>query len=212
MKRATSCSLLAGGLLALICILVLLAGGATPDPDPTVVVTLVPATEQPTRLPTEPAASTSPTAMPTAVMIVQPTTTASGVPLTAADQAYVDGFLSISVPMVGVMTDFQSLMTEVGQNPLLLYNDDWITDMAGTLVLWRLHLDDLETLRPTTRFAEVHEHVLEAVGHFRLTIDYTIVGLDEVDADALGLATDHMILAAEAMNAANQALDEVPRP
>jgi hypothetical protein len=134
----------------------------------------------PTALPAE---ETRPTPAP------EPTTTQAveqpAGSVTSQEEAYFVAILDDANEIVSIMGDFGPLFTRASQNPILMFDSTWKTEVAVVLVRWQLVSEEMRTHDPSPRQQHIQDMWLEISSSNLRAIDLIVQGVDELDPDAL---------------------------
>lgn len=154
-----------------------------PTAEPTASPTMAPtATPKPTETQARtPTSTAKPTPADTATPTVDSLETEYAQEIAALSNAWSSAFAAIS-----------TLATDAGDNPVLMFDEDWQGSMARVLVIIQVTDDRIRGLDPPSKFTDVHKDLLSAAGHFDVMIELMILGIDNMDAEALTGATEHM--------------------
>ncbi len=170
---------------------------ATPRPTPTLQRT---ATPRPTRTP-RPTATLRPTRTP------RPTAT----PKPADPCASVDITLYRTVMLEHLDTGVQASsglgdqFTKMSENPILIFNDEWIVETSVWLATLRILHEEVEAMTVPPRMRAGHHHMLEATSSLDRSTYELATGIDNVDGDALERGINLVLDAASSFEAANAA-------
>ena len=124
----------------------------------------------------------SPSATPT------PTPATPGCP-TVDQAAY---FLALSTIERGVATAFADLgetFLLAGEQPLLIFEDDWRLDVAITLSTMNLAAEQIRSLAPPPNLEQLHALQLQIADQLEIVTSSSIQGIDDIDAALLNEAT-----------------------
>ena len=178
---------------------------ATPVPKPTVTprptLTLQPtATPRPTRTPL-------PTATPRPTRTPRPTATPKPVdPCASAD---ITLYRTVMLEHLGTGAQASSALgdqfTKMSENPILIFNDEWIVETSVWLATLRILHEEVEGMTVPPRMRTGHHHMLEATNSLDRSTYELATGIDNVDGDALERGINLVLDAASSFEAANAA-------
>lgn len=173
----------------------------TPLPTETSLPTNTPAptnTPQPSNTP-EPTNTREPTSTPPPTNTTQPT---------AEPQAstYQKEMIQISEDYITALNWTSELASEASEDPMLMYDDTWRTEMASALVMLRDCNSRVRQLDPPPAYQASYEHLLDAADHFDAAVTYMVDGIDEMDPDLIAKSSEHMSEGADCMGLATDAL------
>jgi uncharacterized protein YraI len=153
-----------------------------------------------------PSGTTSPVATATKAQAM-PTSVVSEA---ALEKAYLDKMGQITGAYSTALDTFGTQMTTAGNNPTLTLDDEWRTKTAMTLAMFTLLADEVRTLTPPDRMADLHTDVLAAAAHYEKVATLAADGIDQLDADLLRQATTEMQLGQEAIERASAKMQALP--
>ena len=165
--------------VALLCLLLLatISGcGSSESPD-----------QPPTASPV-PSQTATPAPSPSATPTPTPTLATPGCP--TLDQATY--FLALSTIEHGVATAFADLgetFIAAGEQPLLIFDDDWRLDVAITLSTINLAAGQIRDLTPPPGLELLHALQLQIADQLEIVTSSSIQGIDDIDAALLDEAT-----------------------
>ena len=137
-----------------------------------------PTQQPPTATPSassEPNTAASPAATPTCPTLAQATY-----------------FLALSEIQTGVADAFADLgetFALAGEEPLLVFDDDWRLNVAITLTTMNLAAEQIRTLTPPPGLDDLHALQLQIADQLQIVTSSSVQGIDEVDAALLDEAT-----------------------
>jgi len=98
------------------------------------------------------------------------------------------------------------LSSEASEDPTMIYDDAWRSEMATALAMLRDCNNRVRQLDPPPAYEASHRHLLDAADHFDATVTYMIDGIDEMDGDLIAKAGKHMSEGADCVVLATDAL------
>lgn len=115
--------------------------------------------------------------------------------ITNQEQAYFDALGDDTELSGQVAMEVGALFTEAGQDPTLIFDQEWIIDLVAQLVQWEFIAEDAEDLEPSSRQQHIHDLWLEINRLILLAVDDIIFGVDNIDPATLEAGTDRIIYA-----------------
>ncbi len=138
----------------------------------------------------------------------QPTATQDMTATTEAEeQAYLIEMTQIGDDYVTALELVGELSNQAGEDPTLLFDEEWKTQMAIGLLLMQVSGENSRELQPPARYEEAHKQFLEAVVHMDRVVELLPRGIDELDADLINEASIEMLLGTEALDEATAAFE-----
>ena len=122
-------------------------------------------------------------------------------------QHYADQMMPI---LNGYSTDLQKLTelaTLAGDNPLLIYDDDWRMEIVITAALIQLRGKELRAITSPPQLSSVHSESVAASKHFDRACDLLLEGIDDQDGEKLARAANEMQAGSANMAQAKKNLD-----
>lgn len=150
------------------------------------------------------------TPSPVATATKAQATPTSAVSEAAHEKAYLDKMGEVTGAYSTALDTFGTQMTAAGNNPTLILDDEWRTKTAMTLAMFTWLADEVRTLTPPTRMADLHTDVLAAAAHYEKVATLAADGIDQLDADLLRQATTEMQLGQEAIERASTKMQALP--
>jgi hypothetical protein len=137
----------------------------------------------PTITPTSniPTLTSSPIPTQTSEATVTPDVDLYMISMGAKFPAYEDAFLTV-----------YAYNQEVANDTSLLFDTDWKTKQGLALGLLNLRADDLSDLQPSPKYAALHSIITELVAETHLFTDAYAMGVDNLDADLMYKAIEHL--------------------
>lgn len=78
-----------------------------------------------------------------------------------------------------------ALFSEAGQDPTLIFDQDWIINLASQLALWQIIAEDAQELEPSDRQLHIQTLWLEINSLILLAIGDITFGIDNIDPTSL---------------------------
>lgn len=110
----------------------------------------------------------------------------------AAQVAQVELLISYSSAMAGhldalsdVLSELSMLTTNAGSNPMLMRDEDWMTEMAITLLLLDETIKSVRNESPPEMMQESHRITLLAMDEYQFVVDTFPTALDNMDANLM---------------------------
>ena len=101
-------------------------------------------------------------------------------------------FLALAEIQSGVDTAFADLgetFALAGNEPLLIFDDDWRLNVAITLTTMNIAAEQIRTLNPPPGLDDLHALQLQIADQLQIVTSSSVQGIDEVDAALLDEAT-----------------------
>lgn len=155
-----------------------------------------------TARPTEVPATSTPEPVPTDAPTVAPRFSAEEIAYTA-QVAKLMGTMSTAVTTIGEQS------TAAGGNPLLLRDESWQTLTVLALATLQVSAKELRDLDAPARFAGVQRELKDAARHFIDSTELYADGVDHLDAEKLGAASQQLSEGTAAMQRANAELKKI---
>jgi hypothetical protein len=128
---------------------------------------------------------------------------------TAKEESFIED-LGTQVDTLGdALDDFSELMSHAGDDPYLMFDEDWISDVAVQVIIIQGVNEEALELKPTPRLRHIYVFWIEATGLFDLAMDDVVEFVDEADTDAAARGAERMSLASEIMTEATDAIYDV---
>ena len=87
--------------------------------------------------------------------------------------------------MKQALTELEKLFARAGNNPMLIYDEDWLVDVAAVLVVMKLFGDNVSELTAPHVLRSAHSHLLAAADYYDRTADTVARGIDDADVELL---------------------------
>ena len=132
-----------------------------------------------------------PPASPVASRTATPAPSPAATPAcpTLAQASY---FLALSEIQSGVATAFADLgetFMLAGEQPTLIFDDDWRLNVAITLTTMNIAAEQIRTLNPPPGLEDLHALQLQIADQLEIVTSSSVQGIDDVDAALLDEAT-----------------------
>ncbi|MTH55026.1 hypothetical protein GKZ89_16605 [Bacillus mangrovi] len=124
----------------------------------------------------------------------------------AGELQYLDAISPILNQMAAGLFDFGTLNLEASQDPSLLTDPDWISEMAASLVLLQGTSDALKALSPPPEMAEVHSLLLKAGTEIEYVTENYPAAIENGDLIAIGKCTEALVNVGMYLEQATEAL------
>ncbi|MBT5774076.1 MAG: hypothetical protein HOH95_06830 [Dehalococcoidia bacterium] len=101
-------------------------------------------------------------------------------------------FLALSKIQTGVAAAFADLgetFALAGEEPLLIFNDDWRLNVAITLTTMNIAAEQIRALNPPPGLEDLHALQLQIADQLEIVTSSSVQGIDDVDAALLDEAT-----------------------
>lgn len=95
--------------------------------------------------------------------------------------------------LANVFSHFAQLNFEAADNPYLISNPDWITEVAILLAEMQSYIDKIYALDPPDYHREMHDLVLKAMDEYQFVVDNYPMAIDTLDFELLDRCTEAMI-------------------
>jgi hypothetical protein len=99
--------------------------------------------------------------------------------------AYGEHISTIMGDMSSTMFTFGDLMTNAGNNPSLIYDQEWMIDVAIQLNSLQMSIDKVNSLTAPTGFEDVHNGILKGMDEYQFVVDNLPLAIDNMDADLM---------------------------
>lgn len=149
----------------------------------------------------------SPTPRPTNTPKPLPTPTWTPTPDVLREKAYRFEISDILASDWGPATSLGivgELLTQAGENPVLMSSDEWKVQLAVALAGLRAAYQIIQELSPPQNLKRFHDLLVDALYYCDASVDKFAEGIDNFDADAIGAGTGLMALCAEKFQLATQ--------
>ena len=149
----------------------------------------------------------SPTLRPTNTPTPVPSPTWTPTPDVRKEQAYRfevaeiiagDWGLATSLGIVG------ELLTQAGENPVLMFSDEWKLQLAVALTGLRTAYQAILELSPPQNLKRFHDHLVDALYYCDASVDKFVEGIDNFDVDAIGAGSSLMAICGDKFQLATQ--------
>lgn len=124
-----------------------------------------------------------------------------------AEIDYREEVAEISTNLANHMSDFSQLNADAGVNPLMIYNQDWIFEVALVLVKMEEEITKMESIQAPIHLQPAHDEILSAMAEFRKSSDKYILGIDNDDMTLLDEAINHIDKGTDHINRAGDLLN-----
>jgi hypothetical protein len=95
-------------------------------------------------------------------------------------------------------------LTDAGENPALIFDQEWIIHTAAVITAIRLNNEEVRALDPPEQYLPGHMFLLEAADHLDAAMDAYIEGIDNLDTDKITQGNEALLLGSQAINNATQ--------
>jgi hypothetical protein len=130
--------------------------------------------------------------------------------LTTEERAYAEFVIENLGGYGQWLTILSELIFDVGENPYLIFDEDWIYETATGLVKLELYAGKLAGYEDVPdKFIKVHQWFMMIDPETRLLISNFVAGIDSVDVEKLEAAIVNMNNIAEYLNKANEELEKL---
>ena len=175
----------------------------------------------PTHTPTTTSTATHTAVPPTATLIpptqtstpVPPTSTNTRTPIPSAtplptieptEQAYIGQIGNIANTYADALDGLGQQLTDAGENPALIFDQEWIIDTAAIITTIRLNNEEVRTLEPPEQYQPGQALMLEVANHLDVAMDAYIEGIDNLDVDKITQGNEALLLGNQAITNAAQ--------
>jgi hypothetical protein len=183
--------------------------GILPTPAPTATPTITPVpTSTPIPIVTDvPVATEVPTDVPILVPTATPLPSQS---FTAEEQTFATEAMSIMTGYSNTMGKIGEQFTAVGNDPSLMFNDDWVTETAVAIAIFRELNNRVRALSVPLRFEASWAEMRIAADLYDQATDAIVEGIDNLNVERLNQGVQYMTEGNAAINRAQAALPAVP--
>lgn len=108
-----------------------------------------------------------------------------------------------------IATNLGEQMQAVGEEPALLFDQEWIITTATFVAAMRVNNDNVRALQPPAPFATVHTFMLQAADHYDVAMDALVEGIDNLEASLIEKMAQELVLGNQAVTDAAQAGNDV---
>ena len=155
---------------------------------------------------TAPTATT--TAPATATTIPEAPTEPALPAFTAAECAYMETMVGLNTDVGDATVEMTELFGDFADDPLVLFDQDWIFDMAGQLAILRVVFDSSGDVLPPASMTAIHDQLLAAYSKLNDATTAYATGFDDVDPDAINEGNALIAEANADMTAGNRLLTD----
>lgn len=92
---------------------------------------------------------------------------------------------SISYDIQTIMNDFSQLMYQAGDNPNLMFDDNWIIDVATQIALLDGVITEVRNIEAPSQLDDVHSLILEAMNEYEFVVDNFPSAIDNMDVNLI---------------------------
>ena len=85
-----------------------------------------------------------------------------------------------------------TLFLDAGREEALIVDENWLLDVAVTLAGLNAGADTLNDLAPPPALHDLHTVVRQLAGELKIAVEMYVESIDELDADKMDTANDHM--------------------
>ena len=195
---------IAFGLCVVIGIIASLSGGNKRTTTPAATTAAV--VEAATSVSPSPTVAPQPTAEPEPTSPPAPT---SAMRFSASESDYSVAILGIIGNLKNAMSIISEQSSAAGADLTIMLDDDWKLKTAIGLASLQASSKQIQDLTAPSRFKAVHAELLVAADHFIQMTSLYAKGVDEISADKMGLALDHLNLGNAAIERATTEMEEL---
>ena len=118
-----------------------------------------------------------------------------------SEEEYESSIGELTGDMSEYMAKFSEVNLEMSENPMLLYNDDWVYEVAGIIAGMSATLDKMNELDAPKKFKGMDKYLKEAIKEFKFVTDNYPKAIDNMDVDMLMKCVDKL-------NAGNELIEK----
>ena len=169
--------------------------------------TSIPATRTP-----EPSATAATTETPAPTDIPEPTITVkptSANQLTVEELAYVHEVATLATRTAGHLRDFTEQSGKAGDDPMLIFDSDWIKDTAIVLVALKADAQAFRDIDAPEKFTLAHSYLYAGADHLDRSVDLFTKGVDDRDASKLSESAKEMNAVTDSMGKATEEINRI---
>lgn len=125
---------------------------------------------------------------------------------TQQDLEYVEEIGEILVAFGESITVFADLFGAAGKDTNVIFEDWWIEAVAWEFTMQTILCDEIRDLEPTSLTQQFHNHLISMCDDHEMAIDWYVIGIDDIDADALNKGVEYLNKATDHLNDATEEL------